>query len=316
MNTLVTGATGFIGSHLCKELIQRGYTVFGLSQSGRIQNIKSLLNQKEFYLQRGDIQDVNVLSDIIKYNNIKVVFHLAAQLPQGDDLNNPLLCFDINARGTLNLLNASYLNGIDKFIYASSMSVYSEPPKYLPVGEKHPVQPSTIYGVSKLEGELYCNVYSKAMNMVVLRYGGTYGKGQPKHNAIPTFINQALNNRPITIYGNGAQTSDFVYVKDVVQGTLLALEKNKPGVYNIGSGEEMSVRDVAERIINFTDSKSEIVLIDKDTDRPFRFVLDITKSRKDLGYSPHSFDEGLFGYISELDTGDLLERSSGRETEK
>ena len=300
MNTLVTGATGFIGSHLCKELIQRGYTVFGLSQSGRIQNIKSLLTQKEFHLQKGDIQDVNILSEIIKSNNIKLIFHLAAQLPQGKDFDNPFFCFDINARGTLNLLNAA-LNNVDKIIYASTMSVYSEPPKYLPVDEKHPVQPSTIYGVSKLEGELYCNVYSKAMNMVVLRYGGAYGKGQPKHNAIPTFIKQALNNMPITIYGDGTQTSDFVYVKDVVQGTILALEKNKTGVYNIGSGEEMSVRDLAERIINFTDSKSEIVMADKDTDRPFRFVLDITKSRKDLGYSPRSFDEGLSMYISELD---------------
>jgi nucleoside-diphosphate-sugar epimerase len=316
MNILVTGATGFIGSHLCKELIQRGYTVFGLSRSGRIQNIKSLLTQKEFYLQRGDIRDVKILSDIIRVNNINVIFHLAAQLPQGNDLNNPFLCFDINARGTLNLLNAAYLNGADKLIYASSMSVYSEHPKYLPVDEKHPVQPSTIYGVSKLEGELYCNVYSKAMNMVVLRYGGAYGKGQPKHNAIPTFISQALNNMPITIYSDGTQTSDFVYVKDVVQGTILALEKNKTGAYNIGSGEEMSVRDLAERIINFTDSKSEIVMADNDTDRPFRFVLDITKSRKGLGYSPHSFDEGLSLYISEFDTRDLLERSSGRGIEK
>jgi UDP-glucose 4-epimerase len=305
MNILVTGATGFMGSHLCRELIQRGYTVFGLSHSGRIQNINSLLNQKEFHLQRGDIRDVNTLSEIIKVNNIKVIFHLAAQLPQGEDLNNPFLCFDINARGTLNLLNAAYLNGVDKFIYASTMSVYSEPPKYLPVDETHPVQPSTIYGVSKLEGELYCNVYSKAMNIVVLRYGGAYGNGQPKRNAIATFINQALNNMPITIYGDGTQTSEFVYVKDVVQGTLLALEKNKTGIYNIGSGEEMRVRDLAKRIINFTDSKSEIVLVDKDTDRPFRFVLDITKARKDLGYSPQSVDESLSMCISEFDTEDL-----------
>ena len=303
MNILVTGATGFIGSHLCKELIKRGYTVFGLSHSGGIQNIKSLLNQKEFYLQRGDILDVNILSDIIKVNNIKVIFHLAAQLPHGEDINNPFLCFDINARGTLNLLNAA-LNNVDKIIYASSMSVYSEPSKYLPVDEKHPVQPSTIYGVSKLEGELYCNVYSKAMNMVVLRYGGAYGKEQPKHNAIPTFINQALNNMPITIYGDGMQTSDFVYVNDVVQGTILTLEKNKTGIYNIGSGEEMSVRDLAERIINFTDSKSEIVMADKDTDRPFRFVFDITKSRKDLGYFPIPINEGLKRYIAEIGMGD------------
>ena len=300
MNTLVTGATGFIGLHLSKELIQMGYTVFGLSHSGRIQNIKSLLHKKEFHLQRGDIRDVNILSDIIRVNNIKVIFHLAAQLPRGVDINNPFLCFDVNAKGTLNLLNAAYLDGVDKFIYASSRDVYSVPPKYLPVDEKHPVQPSTIYGVSKLEGELYCNLYSETMDIVVLRYSIVYGKGNPKHNAIPTFTNQALNNRPITIHGDGTQTSDFVNVKDVIHATLLVLEKDKTGVYNIGSGEEISVRYLAELIINLTDSKSEIVLADKDTDRPFRFVLDITKAREVLGYYPIPINEGLKRYITEV----------------
>jgi len=237
---------------------------------------------------------------MIRDNHIKVILHLAAQLPNGSDLSNPFLYFDINARGTLNILDAAYLNSVDKFIYTSSMSVCSEPPKYLPADENHPVQPSTIYGVSKLEGELYCNLYSKAINMVVLRYSGAYGQGERKSNAIPTFIDQASNNRPITIYGDGMQTSDFIYIKDVVQGTLLALEKNRPGVYNIGSGEEISVRDLAKRITNFTNSKSEIVLTNKDAERSFRFVLDITKSRKVLGYSPHSFDEGLRTYIKEF----------------
>lgn len=301
MNTLVTGATGFIGSYLCKDLLQRGYTVFGLSHSLNIRNIKSLVNQKNFYLINGSIEDINFLFDIINKNEIKIIFHLAANLPQDNALDNPFTYFNINAKGTLNLLNVAYKNDIDKFIYASSMSVYSEPPIYLPVNEKHPVQPSTIYGVSKLEGELYCNVYSNAINISVLRYGGAYGKGQSKHNALPSFIHQALNNRQITIYGNGTQSSDFVYVKDIVQGTLLALEKNKPGVYNIGSGIELSVKDLAERIINFTNSKSEIVFTGKDTDRPFRFVLDIQKSRNDLGYSPQPVDEGLSMYISEFD---------------
>ncbi len=303
MNLLVTGATGFIGPHLCQELIQRGYTVFGLSYSGKVQNMSSLLNQKEFHLQMGDIRDVRFLSDMIRGNSIKAILHLAAQLPYSEDLNNPFLSFDINAGGALNLLNAAYLNHVDKFIYASTMSVYSEPPQYLPVDEKHPLQPSTIYGVSKLAGELYCQAYSKVIDMVVLRYGGAYGKGQPEHNAIPRFVNQALSNMPITIYGDGTQTTDFVHIKDIVQGTLLALERNKPGVYNIGSGEEIKLSDLAKRIINFAGSKSEIVLADKNTERTFRFVLDITKSKKELGYSPHSFDEGLSMYISEFNAG-------------
>jgi len=301
MNVLVTGATGFVGSHLCKELIQRGYYVFGLSRSGKIQNIQSLLNKKRFHLERGDIRDIDMLSSIVKDDNIKVIFHLATQLPHINDLNDPSLLVDINVRGTLNSLNVAYKNGVDKFIYASSMSVYSEPPKYLPVDEKHPVQPPTIYGASKLSGELYCHVYSKSMGITILRYAGCYGKGQPKHNAVPRFINQALNNKSITIYGNGTQSSDFVYVKDVVQGTLLALEKNMPGIYNIGSGEETNIRDLAKQIISLTNSKSKLIQVDVETDRPFRFALDIQKSRKVLGYFPLSVNEGLSKYISEFE---------------
>jgi UDP-glucose 4-epimerase len=304
MNTLVTGATGFIGSHLCKELIHRGHTVFGLSRSGRTHKIKSFLNQKEFYLKKGDIRDERMLSEIIKDNNIKVIFHLAAQLPQDDDLKNPFLCFDINVRGTLNLLNAAYLNDIDYFMYGSTMSVYSDPPDYLPVDEKHSVRPSTVYGVSKLASELYCNLYSKFINMMIIRFSGVYGWGQSKHNAIPRFINQALNNRPITIYGDGTQTSDYIYVKDAIQAILLAWEKNKTGIYNIGGGEEISVKDLAKRIVSSLNSKSEIVLTGRDTNRPFRFFFDIKKSRKDLNYSPRSFNAGLSMYLSEFDIED------------
>jgi len=138
------------------------------------------------------------------------------------------------------------------------------------------------------------------MNIVMLRYSGAYGRGERESNAIPTFSNQALDNRPVTIDGDGTQTSDFVYIDDVIQGTLLAWEKNKPGVYNIGSGEELSVRELAERIINISNSKSEVALSGKATERPFAFFLDVTKSQEALGYSPRSLDEGLHAYLREL----------------
>lgn len=294
-NILITGATGFIGSHISKELVKRGYLVFGLSLVDE--------NHKEIYLLKGDIRDLNTLYNVIKENKIKTVLHLAALIPHKESLHNPFLCFDVNARGTLNLLNAAYLNGVDKFIYTSTMSVYSEPPRYLPVDENHPTQPSTIYGASKLEGELYCNIYSSAMNMVVLRYGGVYGKGQQESNATIVamrFIKQALNNEPITIYGDGNQSSDFLYIEDMLQGTFLALEKNITGVYNIGGGEEISIIDLAKRIINLTNSRSKIVFINKNTNRPFRFVLDIKKAQKILGYSPSSLNNNLSKYILEL----------------
>ncbi len=300
MNILVTGATGFIGSHLCRELVQRGHYVLALSYSGRTGNVESLLPHQGFRLEMGNILDVEMIKDVIKKNRIKSVLHLAAQLPDDNSIGNVFSYFDVNARGTLNILNAACHNDVERFIYASTMSVYAEPPEYLPVDESHPVQPSTAYGVSKLAGELYCHLYSKAMNVVVLRYAGGYGRGERKSDAVPTFINQALHNKPITIYGDGAQTSDFLYIGDAVQGTLLAWEKNKPGVYNIGSGEEISVRELAKRIIGLTKSKSRVVLAGQGSERPFRFVLDITKAQKVLGYSPRSLSEGLSIYLKEF----------------
>ena len=140
------------------------------------------------------------------------------------------------------------------------MSVYTSPPRYLPVNEDHPTSPSTIYGASKLGGELFCRAYSGAMDVTILRYGGAYGKKQNEHYASYRFIKQALDDKPITIYGNGAQTTDFTYIDDVVRGTILAMKKNKPGVYNIGNGEETSIKELAQKIIKLTGSKSKIIL--------------------------------------------------------
>jgi len=300
MNVLVTGATGFIGSHLCKELIQKGHQVFALSRSGRTDNVAPLLPYPEFHLQTGDVRDNDMMHNIVKHHRIKAVFHLAARLPRDSDFDNPFLCFDTNARGTLSVLNAAYLNNVDKLVYASTMSVYAEPPQYLPVDESHPAQPSTIYSSAKLTGEFYCNLYSRAVHTVVLRYSGAYGQGERESNAIPTFINQALNDRPLTIDGDGTQTSDFVHIDDVVQGTILAWESNKAGVYNIGSGEETSVGELAQLFIKLTNSRSEVVPAKRDAERPFRFFLDITRAKKDLGYSPRPLNEGLSTYLKEF----------------
>jgi len=299
INILVTGATGFIGSHLCKELIKKNYTVFGLALN-KSASIKSLLSEKNFYFEKCDIQNINRINQIIKKNNIKIIFHLAAALPNQKEFKNPFIPSDINAGGTLNLLYSASINKVQKFIYSSTSSVYSEPPEYLPVDENHPTFPSTIYGASKLSGELYCKVYSKIMNVVVLRYCGAYGVGQDEHYATHRFVKQALNQEPITIYGAGNQTTDFTYVDDIVKGSILAIKRIKEGTYNISSGQETSIKKLAETIIKLTNSKSKIIFSGKKTDRPFRFVLDIKKAKKVLGYSSLSLEKGLSKYISEF----------------
>jgi len=297
MSILVTGASGFIGSYLCRALVSGGHRVAALTRSGRTDNISSLLPDKNFSLHTGDIQDTAAMSRVIEDNRIKTVFHLAARLPGESDMDNPMLCFDVNVRGTLSVLHAARRSGVEKLVYASSMSVYSEPPRYLPVDEEHPVQPLTAYGASKLAGELCCRLYAGTMDMVVLRYGGVYGKGQRESDALLRFIRQASASQPLTIFGDGTQSSDFVYIDDVIQGTLLAWEKGEAGVYNIGSGQETGIRELAERIIDITGSGSEVVMTGRESQRPFRFVLDVTKARKLLGYSPRLLDEGLHQYL-------------------
>jgi nucleoside-diphosphate-sugar epimerase len=299
INILVTGATGFIGSHLCKDLVGEGYNVFGLFLEGKKQNVSFLLKEKNFHLLKGDVRDFKEINKIIKGKKIKIIFHLAATLPKENDIEEPFRLFEVNAKGTLNLLNIAYRNKIRKFIYASTSSVYSTPPEYLPVDEKHPTFPSTIYGASKLEGELYCNIYSKKMDIMVLRYCGAYGIGQDEHYATYRFVKQALNNESITIYGDGSQSTNFTYIGDIIKGTILAMKKNKPGTYNISSGQKTSIKDLARMIIKLSGSKSKIIFSNKKTDRPFHFTLDIKKSKKELNYFPLSLEDGLRKYIDE-----------------
>jgi len=300
MNILVTGATGFIGSHLCREMVQRGNNVFALSHSGKTGKVQPLLQDKKFQLITGDILDVDMIADIIRDNDITGVFHLAARVPNGESNDDFQAFFDTNTLGTFNMLRAAYRNNIENFVYASSISVYSAPPQYLPVNESHSVSPQTPYGITKLAGELMCNMFSDRMCLIILRYGGVYGKYQYERDVTSIFLRQTLHNIPITIYGDGSQSSDFVYIDDVVSGTLLAWEKRESGIFNIGSGEETRIIDLAHKIKRITGSESEIILSGDNTERPFRFVLDIEKSRKILGWSPCSLDERLPQYIEEL----------------
>jgi len=255
------------------------------------------LQQNNFHLIWGDIRDSEAIYRLLKDKNIGAIFHLAAQLPRVTDFNNPFLSFDTNARETLNLLHAAYLNKIDRFIYSSSMAVYSEPPKYLPIDEKHPTRPRTHYGIGKLEGELYTQLYIETIKVTVLRYSGVYGMGQKTGAVVSQFIRQALNNELLILHGDGNQSTDLVYIKDVVRSNLLALERDKLGIYNIGSGEETSIKALAQTILQLTESSSNILFTAEESKRPFRCVLDISLARKVLGFQPSSLRQSLPEYV-------------------
>lgn len=295
MNILVTGASGLVGSHLCKRLVSEGYQVIGLVHNRVNPLTNALLKSGNFKTCTGDIKMASVPYVVIKRNKIKTVFHTAAQLPYTPD--NDFV--GVNIRGTLNLLNAAYLNDVEEFIYASSMSVYSSPPSYLPVDETHPTQPSSVYGMTKLAGELSCSSCD-SMRIIILRFAGVYGISSEKNRVINRFIHCALKKQPLTVLGDGTQSSDFVSVDDVAQGAFAAWRKGVAGTYNIGSGQETSLMELAKCIIGLTSSNSEIKVTGSVIERSFRFALDISKAKREFGYNPIPLVDGLRVYLEKL----------------
>ncbi len=286
----MTGASGFIGSHLCRKLVKQGQEVVGLSHSGKTERLGSLMANDNFVLVVGDVRDKERVDEIVAYYKPKTIFHLAALVSYMQEKD----FLGINIKGTKNLLASAYANGVEEFIYASSMGVYSVPPEVLPVPETHSTKPDTEYGTSKVVGELTCKAMSKSMKVVIVRYAGAYGIGMEPNRVIPRFIRAALKDEPLEVLGNGNQSSDFCYVDDIVSGTILAWQKGKcDESYNIGSGQETRLIDLAQLVVKLTNSKSRIKIGGNKIDRPFRFYLDISKARKELGYEPRKLADGL-----------------------
>jgi len=294
LTILITGASGLVGAHLCKKLAENGVDVVGLTHKTK-NSVLASIPQGDIEIAVCDIQDYDNLNLIFSYYQPDTVFHFAAHLPH--TTNSEFI--KVNVLGTSNLLDICYRKGVKNFIYASSMSVYSTPPEHSPVSEKHSTRPDDIYGKTKLIGELLCGCYSRVMRTVSIRFSSVFG---PEDNSRVAyhFMQSALSGNPIRVDGDGSQSSDFIYVDDAIQGAVLALEKGKSGeVYNIGSGQETSVLELANMIAGLGSPPVEVELSGKPATRPFRFVADISKARRELGYSPGSLVDGLKKYQEE-----------------
>ena len=290
MTTLITGASGLIGSRLCRTLAEEGSNVVGLIHSHPVAIHSNLRTDT------CDLIDYDSVNAIVSLYKPDTVFHFAAHLPSTP---NPDF-IRVNVLGTSNLLDTCYRNGVKNFIYASSMSVYSAPPEYLPVDEKHPTRPDDVYGKTKLIGELLCECYSRVMRTMIVRFSSVFGAGDNSRVAYH-FMKVAVSGQPILVDGDGSQSSDFIYVDDAVRGAILALEKGKSGeVYNIGSGKETSVFELAYHINRLVNPAPGVLLSRKPATRPFRFVADIRKAREKLGYEPSGLEDGLREYREEI----------------
>ena len=253
MRALVTGGSGFIGSNVVKLLIDEGYDIRVIDNlsSGYIENISEYIDAGKVDFINGDITDAAAVEKVMA--GVDVVFHLAASVGRQRSLDNPQLDSQINLIGTVNVLEAMRKCGAKRIVYSSSAAMFGE--LVTPtIDENHPQNADSPYGVSKLAAEKMILAYSGIYDItgVCLRYFNIYGVNQRFDlygNVIPIFAKRIFAGEPITIYGDGSQTRDFVNAKDVALANLLASKsENGTDVYNLGSGESVTINWLAEKM--------------------------------------------------------------------
>lgn len=304
MKALVTGGAGFIGSHLVDALLKMGHGVICFDNfdpyydvKTKRQNIAHNLSNKNFRLIEADIRN-DAIKKVMRENDVEYIFHEAAQPGVRASIENPIKAHEVNVTGTLNVLGAALDSGVKKIINASSSSVYGRV-EHLPFDERHPTNPLSPYGVSKLAAEHYCRVFQElyGLRIVSLRYFTVFGPRMRPDLAISIFTKKALRDEPIAIFGDGTKTRDFTYADDAINATIAAMNRGD-GVYNIGGGNVISIDGLARKIIEKTKSRSRIICKEPVKGDAEHTYADINKARKELGWTPRiNLDEGLENFI-------------------
>lgn len=311
MKCLVTGAAGFIGSHLCGYLIDKGCRVAGIDsfmdyypKSIKEANIADLKKHQRFEFVEASLLDVN-LTQLLK--EVEIVFHQAAQAGVRASWGENFKVYsDNNILATQMLLEACTSNPVKKFIYASSSSVYGDTLD-LPMKESSLPRPVSPYGVSKLAAEHLCWLYFKNFGVptVALRYFTVFGARQRPDMAFHRFFRWAMEDKPIAVYGDGEQSRDFTHVDDIVEANWLASENGLPGeVYNIGGGSRSSLNDVIPIIEDIVGREIEIRYEGSQKGDVRHTSADMSKACIELGYEPKILiEEGLrdeYAWVREL----------------
>lgn len=298
---LVTGCAGFIPSFVVQKLLELGAKVVGIDNlfTGSMENMQEFQSNKNFKFLKGDVLDKNLLESVIK--DCDYVYHGAIR-GIGISAADPTQELDVNTKSTLLILELLRKYNISRFVYPSSASVYGNTKK-MPESENDITLPLSPYGVSKLAAEKYCMVYHHMFKIpvVALRYFNTYGPRQRKDSTyggvVSIFINSALADKSLKIYGDGKQTRDFTYINDTVDATIAAFTaRDIDGqIINIAAGQEYSVNELAEKIRNISGKNLKIEhIVKRSVDNIDRRYADISRARQLLNFKPSTMlDNGL-----------------------
>src|SRR3990167_5939194 len=291
---LITGAAGFIGGHLYKKLKDEGNDVVGIDNLSHAS--KNPINKETL------VYDVRKKNWYTWVSWSDVVYHLAAQIHVDKSISNPQETVDININGTLNILEACRKYG-KKLVFASSSEVYGSSQTDL-MDESHPLDAQSPYAASKVAGDRLCKAYidTYGMDIAIIRNFNTFGpyqndgeEGKSYGAVIGIFTKAALENRPLTVFGDGEQRRDYIYITDALRGYDLA--QRYTGVLNIGSGKTVSINELAEKIIKLTNSKSSVIHTEPRTGEVMRLCAETSRAEK-LGFSPITdFDIHLAEYV-------------------
>ena len=299
---LVTGGAGFIGSHIAEAYLAQGWDVTIVDDLSR--GHKQNLPAKARFV-KADIRSKEA-HDLLATGKFDVLNHHAAQIDVRISVDNPALDAEINLVGFANLLNGAGAGGVKRVVFASSGGVIYGDPEVVPTPETAPKLPISPYGVSKLAGEYYLRALGalRGFEGVAMRYANVFGPRQdPKSEAgvVSIFVSRLLENKPLTVFGDGKQTRDYVFVKDVARANVLASTAKMPAgsdldspALNIATGVQTNVLQLAERVSKVMGKKTELEFAPPRPGELFRSSLDIGKAKRVLGWTPaHGFDDGL-----------------------
>ena len=298
---LITGGLGFIGSSIAHRCVELGAQVTLIDAclepyGWNYANVEGI--REDLEIIKGDVRDSHLMGDLVPGKEI--VFHMAGQVGREISMEKPILDMEINCAGTINLLEACR-KGVNrpKVVFAGSRGQIGEP-VYMPVDEKHPENPTDVYGINKMAAERYLFLYGELYEfpVVSLRLNNIYGPRCQMHagfyGILNWFMSNAMTGKPITVYGEGHQTRDYLYVEDVVSANILCMQKGDGEIYNLGTGRETSVTELFELLKRILGFNKPAIRAPARTGEIEHISLDAKKAMKELGWKPkYTLEEGF-----------------------